>query len=96
MGHDPNKETPFFFSKPPDAIVDCSMYQTLSLPPHSNQVDWECELVVAIGLDGEFISKKNANDHIYGYAIGVDLTARDLQKEAKMKGRPWDLSKGDN
>ena len=94
MGANPEKESPFFFSKPFDSIVDCTKFQTIPLPSHSKAVDWEAEIVVAIGKGGSFISPESAADHIYGYAMGVDLTARDLQKEAKQKGRPWDLSKG--
>eukprot|EP01041_Mallomonas_annulata_P007248 gene7248-14784_t len=94
MGGNPDKESPFFFSKPADAVVDCLNPRSIVLPPHSKEVDWECELVVAIGKSGSFIAPETANDHIFGYAMGVDLTARDLQKQAKKLGRPWDLCKG--
>mmetsp|Transcript_1480 Transcript_1480/g.1557 ORF Transcript_1480/g.1557 Transcript_1480/m.1557 type:complete len:241 (-) Transcript_1480:228-950(-) len=94
MGKNPERESPFFFTKPADAIVDCSTPKQVRLPPHSKQVDWECEVVVAIGRGGSFIPPEKADTHIFGYAMGVDLTARDLQKIAKAAGRPWDLAKG--
>ena len=92
MGHDPDREDPFFFTKPADAIVTDG--DDVPYPTQTNSFHHEIELVVAIGKDGSDISVDDANSHIYGYGVGVDLTRRDLQSEAKKKGRPWDLSKG--
>lgn len=95
MGANPAfPESPFFFSKPYDSIVDCSYVQTIRLPSYSKQVEWEAEVVVAIGKGGASLRPEIVEDHIFGYAIGVDLTCRDIQREAKSKGRPWDFSKG--
>ena len=95
MSGNVEKHAPFFFTKPSDAIVDCSKFPTsVRLPPHSADVQWETELVVTIGKSGMGISPDDANEFVFGYTMGVDLTARDLQSEAKKKGRPWDLSKG--
>ncbi|PCI03381.1 MAG: fumarylacetoacetate hydrolase [Hyphomicrobiales bacterium] len=92
MGHDPDREDPFFFTKPADAIV--SDGADIPYPSETNSLHHEIELVVAIGKDGSNIEVDNANEHVFGYGVGVDLTRRDLQAEAKKKSRPWDLSKG--
>jgi len=88
------RRPPFFFSKPSDAIVDTSLVTSIKFPPHSSNVQWEAELVVAIGKEGTHIPVSDSISHVYGYAMGVDLTARDLQAKAKSEGKPWDLSKG--
>ena len=100
MGGDPDaEETPFFFQKPADAVVVCDPTDTSSAvavphPTMTSSLHHECELVVAIGADGMRVSVEDAMDHVYGYAVGCDLTRRDLQDEAKRSGRPWDTSKG--
>jgi len=92
MGHDPDREPPFYFTKPADAVVDCAT--SVRYPPRTNDLHHEIELVVAIGRSGINISKDQALDHVFGYAVGIDFTRRDLQKEAKKLGRPWDTAKG--
>jgi fumarylpyruvate hydrolase len=92
MGSDPEREPPFFFSKPANAIVP--NHTTIPLPPRTANFHHEIELVVAIGKPGHDISVERALDHVYGYAVGNDLTRRDLQSEARSKGQPWDTSKG--
>jgi fumarylpyruvate hydrolase len=96
MGHDPDREPPFFFSKPADAVVHVAPGETgeFPYPPQSKNVHFEMELVVAIGKTGKDIPVEQALDHIYGYALGLDMTRRDLQAEAKKLGRPWDTAKG--
>ncbi len=92
MGGDPEREAPFFFSKPADALVQNN--STLSFPQATQNLHYEMELVLAIGKQGQNIGLSDANDHLFGYASGIDLTRRDLQAEAKEKGRPWDTAKG--
>ena len=91
MGHDPDREPPFFFTKPADAVFD--MPTSLPYPPQTNNFHHEIELVVAIGSGGTDITEETASQHIYGYAIGLDMTRRDLQAAAKKLGRPWDWGK---
>ena len=91
MGADPDREPPFFFTKPADALVTRAM---VSFPPATRSLHHEVELVIAIGLGGTAIPAGSALDHVYGYAAGVDLTRRDMQDEAKSLRRPWDMSKG--
>lgn len=91
MGHDPNREPPFFFQKPADAILENG--GEFPYPPKSGDVQFEVELVVALGKGGSQISVNAALDHIFGYAVGVDMTRRDLQSEAKKLGRPWEVGK---
>lgn len=92
MGHDPDREPPFFFTKPADAIlVDGA---DMPYPPRTEDLHFEIELVVAIGRGGADIPAANALDHVWGYAVGLDMTRRDLQAEAKKAGRPWDMAKG--
>ncbi len=90
MGAD-EREPPFFFLKPADAIVEDGA--TIPYPPQTGNLHFEGELVAAIGKAGADIAVKNANDHIYGYGVGIDLTRRDLQNEAKEMRRPWDMGK---
>ncbi len=92
MGGDPDRELPFFFSKPADAVVEDGAQ--IPYPPRTSELHYETELVVVIGRGGRNVAVDGALDHVFGYAIGNDLTRRDLQREAKAKGRPWDLSKG--
>lgn len=96
MGHDPDREPPFFFQKPADAIVDTSAKETciIPYPPMTSSVHHEAELVVAVGKGGLRIQEEDALNHVFGYAIGADLTRRDLQSEAKKLGRPWAVAKG--
>jgi fumarylpyruvate hydrolase len=92
MGHDPDREPPFFFTKPADAVVVDDA--DTPYPPQTAQLEHEVELVVAIGTGGADIGLDNALAHVWGYAVGIDLTRRDLQAEAKRLGRPWDTAKG--
>ncbi len=92
MGHDPDREPPFFFTKPADAIVVDGA--DTPYPTMTGQLEHEVELVAAIGVGGADIPVESALDHVWGYAVGLDLTRRDLQAEAKRLGRPWDLAKG--
>ncbi|QGZ60487.1 fumarylacetoacetate hydrolase family protein [Paraburkholderia acidisoli] len=96
MGHDPNREPPFFFSKPADAVLYVPPGSTgeFPYPGQSKNVHFEMELVAAIGKGGKDIPVASALDHVYGYALGLDMTRRDLQAEAKKLGRPWDTAKG--
>lgn len=91
MGQDPEREAPFFFSKPADAVVDDGI--TIPYPPLTENLHYEAELVVAIGSAGRNIAVAEALNHVWGYAIGNDLTRRDLQFAAREKGRPWDFGK---
>ncbi|WP_022907590.1 fumarylacetoacetate hydrolase family protein [Curtobacterium sp. B18] len=92
MGHDPDREPPFFFTKPADAVVTDGA--DTPYPSVTRQLEHEVELVVAIGRGGSDIPVDAALDHVWGYAVGIDLTRRDLQAEAKRLGRPWDTAKG--
>jgi fumarylpyruvate hydrolase len=91
MGKDPNREAPFFFTKFPDAAVPCG--GEIPYPPETNNYHYEAELVIAIGKEAAGISKAAALDTVFGYAAGLDMTRRDLQLEARDKGRPWDTGK---
>ncbi|MEZ5537743.1 MAG: fumarylacetoacetate hydrolase family protein [Thiolinea sp.] len=91
MGRDPDREPPFFFTKPADAVVDDN--QTIPYPPQTENFHYEAELVVAMGKGGKNIAEADALDHVWGYAIGNDLTRRDLQLVAREAGRPWDWGK---
>lgn len=91
MGKDPDRDPPFFFTKPSDAIVEDQT--TVPYPPETENFHYEAELVVAIGTGGTNIAQEDALSHVYGYAVGNDLTRRDLQLEAREKGRPWDWGK---
>jgi len=92
MGGDPDREPPFFFTKPADALVPGG--GTLPYPPATRDLHHEVELVVALGGGGADIEAGQALDRVFGYAVGIDLTRRDLQAEAKKLGRPWDMAKG--
>jgi len=91
MGHDPSREAPFFFMKPNYAIF--RNQGKLTYPPCTKDLHHEVELVVALGAGGINLSWQEAEAAIFGYAVGVDLTRRDLQSEAKAQSRPWDAGK---
>jgi fumarylpyruvate hydrolase len=91
MGGNPDREPPFFFQKNPDTIVPDG--GTFPYPSRSSDVHHEFELVVAIGVGGREIAVGEALDHVFGYAVGLDMTRRDLQNEAKKAGRPWEVAK---
>ncbi|MGA0562284.1 fumarylacetoacetate hydrolase family protein [Ancylobacter sp. VNQ12] len=90
MGHDPNKEPPFFFQKNPDNVITNG---TFPYPDKSSDVHYELEMLVAIGKGGINIPVEKAMEHVWGYGIGLDMTRRDLQGEAKKLGRPWEVGK---
>jgi len=89
MGFDPDKEPPFFFQKSPDNII----FGDFPYPSESGDVHYEIELVVALSKGGTNIAVESALDHVFGYAVGLDMTRRDLQGEAKKLGRPWEIGK---
>lgn len=91
MGGDPDREAPFFFTKPADALVQNDA--TIPYAKATSNLHYEMELVVAIGKEAEQIPVADAMSHVYGYAVGIDLTRRDLQAIAKKAGRPWDSGK---
>ncbi len=91
MGKDPDREPPFFFCKPADAVVASG--EPVAYPPLTENLHYEGELVVAIGLAGRNIPEADALETVWGYAVGNDLTRRDLQLAARDMGRPWDFGK---
>ncbi len=91
MGGDPNREAPFFFQKNPDNVVlDGGDFP---YPPRSSNVHHENEMIVALAKGGKDIPVESALDHVYGYAVGLDMTRRDLQDECKKAARPWEIGK---
>jgi fumarylpyruvate hydrolase len=102
MGANPDREPPFFFSKPTDAVyaieeglpLDDVAPGHVPYPPVTSDLHYEVELVVAVGVGGTDISPDTALDHVWGYGLGIDLTRRDIQDEAKQMRRPWDMAKG--
>ncbi len=92
MGGDPAKNPPCFFSKPADAIVHGQ--DTVPFPGRTDNLHYEVELVLALGKEGSNVNREQAEDLLFGYAVGIDLTRRDLQAEAAAAGRPWDVAKG--
>ena len=92
MGHDPDREPPFFFMKPATAVVPDG--STLPFPAATEDLHHEIELVVALGEGGEGIAAGDALGRVFGYAVGLDMTRRDLQAQAKQARRPWDMAKG--
>ena len=92
MGGDPQRELPFFFSKPADAVVPSGW--RLPFPVKTSDLHHEVELVIALHKGGANIHAADAPSMIFGYAVGIDLTRRDLQAEAKKSSRPWDMAKG--
>jgi fumarylpyruvate hydrolase len=91
MGSDPDRDPPFFFAKPTDAIVQNG--DPIPYPAGTRNLHHEIELVVAIGKAGSRIPVDQALEHVYGYAVGLDMTRRDLQNAAKDSGRPWEMGK---
>ncbi|GHB40849.1 fumarylacetoacetase [Pseudovibrio japonicus] len=90
MGHDPDREPPFFFQKNPDNLDPSGEFP---YPPRSSDVHYEVELAVMLHKGGTNISPDNAMEHVYGYALSLDMTRRDLQANAKKMGRPWEIGK---
>ena len=93
MGKDPDREPPFFFMKPAVAAVDAAAPVTIAYPPMTSNFHHEIELVLAIGHGGSDIDLADALEHVYGYGVGLDMTRRDLQLDARDKGRPWEFGK---
>ena len=93
MGKDPDRDPPFFFMKPANAVVDATQPASVPYPPRTKNYHHEIELVVALGKGGRDIAVSDALEHVYGYAVGLDMTRRDLQLEARDKGRPWEFGK---
>jgi fumarylpyruvate hydrolase len=92
MGNDPDREPPFFFMKPADAVVPAA--GTLPYPPATKDMHHEVEMVVALGKGGANVAAADALSLVWGYGVGLDLTRRDLQAVAKEMSRPWDMAKG--
>lgn len=90
MGGDPSRDPPFFFQKNPDNLDVSGVFP---YPPASNDVHFEVELVVALKTGGAEIPATQVLDHVYGYAVGIDMTRRDLQARAKELQRPWEVAK---
>jgi fumarylpyruvate hydrolase len=95
MGSNPDEEPPFFFMKPAEAIfpVEAGIITPLPYPPGTKDYHFETELVVALKSGGRDIPEAEAMHHVFGYGVGLDMTRRDLQNEAKKTGRPWDFGK---
>jgi fumarylpyruvate hydrolase len=95
MGFDPDRAPPFFFCKPADAIVPVAYGETLELayPSQTRNYHYEAELVAVIGKSGSDIGVEQALDHVWGYAVGLDMTRRDLQMKMREMGRPWEIGK---
>lgn len=95
MGGDPTREPPFFFMKPADALQPVMAGETAdhAYPPKTGNYHFEIEMVVALAKGGRDIPVEQALDHVFGYAVGLDMTRRDLQDEAKQLRRPWELGK---
>ncbi|MBB4838126.1 fumarylpyruvate hydrolase [Sphingomonas kyeonggiensis] len=91
MGRDPDREPPFFFTKWAETVVPTGT--TVAYPSETANFHYEAELVLAIGKGGRNIAAADALEHVYGYATGLDMTRRDLQLEAREKGRPWSTGK---
>ena len=92
MGHDPDREPPFFFMKPADALLVGGT--DMPYPVATADLHHEIEMVVALGKGGRDVPVEAANGLIWGYGVGLDMTRRDIQGEAKKLGRPWDMGKG--
>lgn len=95
MGDDPDRDPPFFFAKDASCVVptEFSKVAEISYPMATKQFEYEVELVVALGKGGQNMSFEEAQNAILGYAVGLDMTRRDLQTQAKKKGRPWEVGK---
>lgn len=90
MGHDPQREPPFFFQKSPDCLTTTGVFP---IPPGAGEVHHEVELAVALHSGAANIPAQGALDHVFGYAVALDMTRRDLQAELKRQGRPWEVAK---
>ncbi len=90
MGHDPDREPPFFFQKNPNNLDPSGEFP---YPPHSSDVHHEAEVAVMLKSGGTNIAVEDALTHVYGYALSLDMTRRDLQGEQKKMGRPWEIGK---
>ena len=90
MGHDPDREDPFFFQKNPNNLDTTGEFP---YPPHSNDVHHEAELSIMLKSGGANIPVESALDHVYGYSLSLDMTRRDRQGEMKKAGRPWEIGK---
>ncbi len=90
MGHDPDREPPFFFQKNPDNLIASAEFP---YPPKTNDVHHEVEVAVMLRTGGRDIPLEQALDHVFGYALSLDMTRRDLQGEQKKMGRPWEIGK---
>ena len=90
MGHDPDREPPFFFQKNPDNLTASDRF---AYPPNSGDVHYEAEMAVALKSGGRDIAVADALDHVFGYGLALDMTRRDLQAQAKKMGRPWEIAK---
>jgi len=95
MGFDPDRDPPFFFAKPADAVVPVPFGTVAEIPypPRTENCHHEIELVAAIGKGGADIDAGRALEHVWGYAVGLDMTRRDLQFALRDKGHPWELGK---
>ncbi|MDE8604028.1 fumarylacetoacetate hydrolase family protein [Marinomonas sp. RSW2] len=95
MGDDPERDPPFFFAKDASCVVPAGFSDVtdISYPMASSQFEYEVELVIAIGKAGRNLTAEQAVDAILGYAVGLDMTRRDLQAQAKKKSRPWEVGK---
>lgn len=95
MGHDPERSPPIFFCKPADAVLEADAGGVIHFPypPATKNLHYEAELVVAIGKGGRDIANADARSHIFGYAVGLDMTRRDLQQSAAKAGQPWETGK---
>ena len=91
MGADPGAESPVFFSKPAAALVSDSI---VDYPENTESLHHEVELVVVMSAGGRHLDPEECNERIFGYAVGIDLTRRDIQAKAKQAGHPWEMSKG--
>ncbi|MEM5331185.1 fumarylacetoacetate hydrolase family protein [Paraburkholderia sp. JHI2823] len=95
MGFDPDREPPFFFCKPDNAVVPVAYDEMLELayPAETENYHYEAELVAVIGKTGSNVPLEQALDHVWGYAVGLDMTRRDLQMKMREMGRPWEIGK---
>lgn len=95
MGFDPDREPPFFFCKPDNTVVPVGYNEVLTLdyPAETQNYQYEAELVAVIGKSGSNVSLEEALDHVWGYAVGLDMTRRDLQMKMREMGRPWEIGK---
>ncbi len=91
MGHEPNRDPPFFFQKNPENLLTDG--RAFPYPAHSAEVHHEVEFVAVLASGGSDISAEDALSHVYGYAVGIDFTRRDMQAAAKAAGKPWTAAK---